>query len=473
MLQRIEDGILRVELATDKDRLDVTGVNNSHLDRQEASAGSHSGVSDASRPVPYPENDRNLPAEGEDIYEDATASELLDRASDSVRRGRGRPPKFRGIAPTSRSKYRSKSLLTLNPDGSIRPGGLDGKRKPGRPRKTLPNAPVDVPLPSTRFEYHVHQQQSARGQRSSSEDQAQADDTIEEPVDPQSLYIQQEELGEASSEMVMTMIGPPLEHVNEEGENRYTANIGVHNDQQRSEGVHQQSHSDHLPSTLDQALSHIEYYQVTGPNFDNHSSHEMPVSRSHNLSNIAPHFPLPPPEEVHVGSHHTSIHEDQQYISDFTTRMPTINPYNTHFTHTASQGGTVHESWHEQRNSEDASTDSTDGGPVDRLSLQDIQSVHHVEDNPDIVDGIDMEAAFGNHEMTTGDALSDRSDIGDISDAHMRAFLVSQPPLHHPQEEENMGGQLGKRKIDEIGHEDSVRNNDEQLKGMSKRSKAD
>ncbi|KAJ9114995.1 hypothetical protein QFC22_005323 [Naganishia vaughanmartiniae] len=471
LLQRIEDGILRVELASDEDRSDVTGANTSRIDRQEAPARSHSGASDASQPATHSENNHSMPVEGENVYEDATASELLDRASDSVRRGRGRPPKLRGMASNSRSKYRSKSLLTLNPDGSIRPGGLDGKRKPGRPRKTVPDTPVEVPLASTRFEYHVHQQRSSRDRHPSSEDQVQTEDVVQEPVDPQSLYIQQEELGEASSEMVMGIIGPsletPLEHVGEADENQYTANTSIHNEQQRTNGVHQQSLSDHLPSPLDQALSHIEYYQVTGPNFDNHSSHEVPVSRSHNLSNIAPHFPLPPPEDVHVGSHHTSIgHEEQQYISDFTTRMPTINPYNTHFTHTADQGAVEHESWHEQRNSEDASTESADGGT--QVSLRDIQN-HHVEDNPDIVDGIDMEAAFGNHELSSEDSVSDRSDIGDMSDAQMRAFLVSQPPLHHGNEEDIMAGQPGKRKVDEMGH--GIDDEHEQLDRLSKRSK--
>ncbi|KAJ9095594.1 hypothetical protein QFC21_005465 [Naganishia friedmannii] len=474
LLQRIEDGVLRVEVASDEDRMDVTGVNDSHLDHQEAPARSHSGVSDSSRSVLPLENDSSLHVEGEEVYEDATASELLDRASDSVRRGPGRPPKLRGIVPSSRSKYRSKSLLTLNPDGSIRPGGLDGKRKPGRPRKTVTNTPVNVPLASTRFEYHLHQQRPTRDQRVPPEDQVEAEDAVEEPVDPQSLYIQQEELGEASSEVAMAIIGPSLENAGEADESQYTTDTVLHNEQQRENGVHQQSHSDHLPSPLDQALSHIEYYQVTGPNFDNHSSHEVPVSTSHNLSNIAPHFPLPPPEEVHVGSHHTSIHEEQEYISDFTTRMPTINPYNTHFAHATDQGDVEHEPWHEQRDSEDASTESADGGrPVEQVSLRDIQNHDlHVEDNPDIVDGIDMEAAFGNHELSSADSLSDRSDIGDMSDAHMRAYLVSQPPLLHQNDGDNMAEQSGKRKVDEMGHEGSLDDN-ELMDGITKRSKHD
>jgi hypothetical protein len=471
LLQRIEDGILRVEPASDEDRLDVTGANSSHLNRQEASTRSHSGGSDISRPVPHLENVTSLPVEVEDPQEDATASELLERASDSVRRGRGRPPKLRGIAPSSRSKYRSKSLLTLNPDGSIRPGGLDGKRKPGRPRKTVLNAPVDAPVVSTRFEYHAHQQRSTRDQHASPEDQVAADDALEGPVDSQNLYIQQEELGEPSSEMTMSIIGPSIGHAGEADENRYPTNTVLHTEEQRDNGVHQQSHPDHLPSPLDQALSHIEYYQVTGPNFDNHSSHEVPVSRSHNLSNIAPHFPLPPPEDVHVGPHHTSIHEEQHYISDFTNRLPTINPYNTHFTHATDQSSVEHQSWHEPRNSADVSTASTDGGPIDQVSLRDIQS-HHNEDNPDIVDGIDMEAAFGNHELSSADSSSDRSDIGDMSDVHMRAYLVGQPPLDHPNDGENVTGQSGKRKVDEVGDEGSV-DDSEMLDGISKRSKRD
>ncbi|KAJ9103374.1 hypothetical protein QFC19_004473 [Naganishia cerealis] len=459
LLQRIESGILRVEAATDADRLAAAGLSPSHLDHHDNSAQPHNGGSDSNRAMEHTdfhtENNRDLQVEGEDVYEDLTSLEALDRVGESSRRGRGRTTKIRGTAPSSRSKYRSKSLLTLNPDGSIRPGGLDGKRKPGRPRKTMPTAHVEVPHASTRFQYHVNQQPSTQDRHPSPIEQVQAEDTVEPTGDSQSLYIQQEELGEANSEIVLAMMGPALAHPGRGAETRYASNPSVLDNPQRNNGVHQQAHSDHLPSPLDQALSHIEYYQVTGPNFGNHPNHGSQGSRSHDLSNIAPHFPLPPPDEHHGPSHHSSDHhEEQQYISDFTTRLPIINPYNTHFSDTADQGGVEHESWHEQRNPEESSTDSSDTGQEgNRVSLAGIQDhVHHgpVEDNPDMVDGIDMEAAFGNHELSSGDPLSDRNDMGEMSDAHMRAFLVSQPPLPEPNEGDESTVKPGKRKADEM-----------------------
>ncbi len=68
-----------------------------------------------------------------------------DGGSRSARQRSGRKPKLGPdglVVRPSQRVPRTKMVLTLQPDGSIRTGGLDGARKPGRPRKATDSSLV-------------------------------------------------------------------------------------------------------------------------------------------------------------------------------------------------------------------------------------------------------------------------------------------------------------------------------------------
>lgn len=114
-----------------------------------------------------------------------------------------------------------------------------------------------------------------------------------------------------------------------------------------------------------------------------------------------------------------------------------------------------HDPWHEQRSS--AHTSSHSDGLLPEGSHASIQGgrhhVHHnpMEDNPDIVDGIDMEAAFGNSHIIT-DSLEERGGVGEMTELQMRSFLEGQHPHMEADDglepESHLSG--GKRKADEM-----------------------
>lgn len=468
LLSRIEAGILRVEIATEDDR--ISALADGSTPDVAKSTKSRDGESDS---VTLGGSATNVPrtdSSGDPLYDNVTveSSSRGNRTDDSSSK-RGRTTKVRGIAPSTRPKYRSKSLLTLNPDGSIRPGGLEGKRGPGRPRKEVPISTEELPHLSNSIEYHANQRRIAQEQEPSPTSLVEDEHRIDGAGDPQDMYIQTGELGENNPEMVLAMMGPALGTTGESGGDRYPETPDVNDDQPQHHERDVRS-SDHLPSPLDQALSHIEYYQVTGPNFGNHPS-SMP--RPHTLTNIAPHFPLPPPEDDHDGSHDSSNQSEQQYISDFATRMPIISSYNGHFPDATDQAGDDQQSWHDPRHSEDplAHTVGPEAGQAVLLSSR--HHLHHsqMDDNPDIVDGIDMEAAFGNPHILSGDPLSDRTEVGDMAEMNMRSFLASEVPHQHQHSELDHGGLKGKRKADELRDGDQEEQ-DEELEGILKRARA-
>lgn len=405
---------------------------------------------------------------GHPLYQDASAgsSTRSSRVEDSNSK-RGRAGKLRGIAPSTRTKYRSKSLLTLNPDGSIRPGGLEGKRGPGRPRKEVPINTEELPHLSNSVEYHANQRRIAQEQEPTSETLVQEDLGIDEhAADPQDMYIQAEDLGETNQEMVLAMIGPALGSTEGNSGDRYSGNSVIGEDRpQHDERNVQVSHSNHA---LDQALSNIEYYQVTGPNFGNHTAS---ITRPHTMTNIT-HFPLPPPSDDHDGSHDSSNQAEQQYISDFANRMPIISAYNGHFPDTTGQAGDDQQPWHDTRGAEDTLSHTVGPDAGQAVLLAGRHHIHHsqMDDNPDIVDGIDMEAAFGNPHILSGNPLSDRTEVGDMSDINMRSFLASQVSQHQSTGMEH-SVLKGKRKADELGDVDPELQ-DEELEGILKRSRA-
>lgn len=403
---------------------------------------------------------------GDPLLDCATA-ESSTRSAEDTGNKRLRTSKPRGIAPNTRTKYRSKSLLTLNPDGSIRPGGLEGKRGPGRPRKELPISTEELPHLSNSVEYHANQRRIAQEQEPTPATLVQEEHRIQEhAADPQDMYIQAEELAESNQEMVLAMMGPTLGSTDDSSGDRYPLDPDDADDRpQNGERSVRASHSGHA---LDQALSNIEYYQVTGPNFGNHTPS---LTRPHTLANIT-HFPLAPPPDEHHGSHDSPNQAEQQYISDFANRMPIISAYNNHFPDATDPTGDDQQSWHDSRHAEDplSHTVSADAGQAVLLS-----SRHHIDhsqmdDNPDIVDGIDMEAAFGNPHILSGDPLSDRTEVGDMPDMNMRSFLASQVS-HHPESGMDHGSSKGKRKADTLGDVDQEEQ-DEELEGILKRTRA-
>lgn len=471
LLSRIEAGILRVEIATEADRISALADSSTQDGSSAAkSTKSRDGESDS---VTLGGSATNIPRShpsGDPLY-DHVAAESSTRGNDSGSK-RGRATKVRGIAPSTRPKYRSKSLLTLNPDGSIRPGGLEGKRGPGRPRKEVPINTEESPHLSNSIEYHANQRRIAQEQEPSPTSLVEEEQRMDDAGDPQDMYIQTGELAETNPQMVLAMMGPALGTTGESSGDRYSQNPDVDDDRtQHDERDTRPSHSDHLQSPLDQALSHIEYYQVTGPNFGSHTSS---IPRPHTLTNIA-HFPLaPPPEDEHDGSHDSSNQAEQQYISDFATRMPIISSYNGHFPDTTDQAGDDQQSWHDSRHSEDPLAHTVEPEAGQAVLLSNRHHLHHsqMDDNPDIVDGIDMEAAFGNPHILSGDALSDRTEVGDMAEMNMRSFLASQVSHHHHQDlGADHGGLKGKRKADELGDVDPEEQ-DEELEGILKRSRA-
>lgn len=453
LLSRIEAGTLRVEVATDSDRSIAFGTQNAPSDLQEPTM-SREGAAELGRTI-----ESNGPSQRRSESESgsAQASSINHHRPGEQVVGSGkeaRSAKLRELAPSSKNKYRSKSLLTLNPDGSIRPGGLEGKRKPGRPRKEMPISAEELPHLTTSYEYHANQRRLGIGQGPSPANLPEIEETLdEETVEHQGMYGQSEELHESNPDLALLM-EPTVQNPVPSGSDRYPEDPDVHDQRQNSvSGSAGPSHRD-PDSSLGQALSHIEYYHVTGPNFGGRANHQSSLSRSHVLNNIAPHFPMPPPGHRQP-SHQPMNQEDQQYLADFGTRMPVIGSYSAHFPGQTGPGVDSHDPWHEQR--ESAHTSSHSDGLLPEGSHVSIPgSRHHVhhnqlEDNPDIVDGIDMEAAFGNPHILT-DPLEERSGVGDMTELQMRSFLEGQHP--HVEQDDGMDPEShpsrGKRKADEM-----------------------
>lgn len=455
MLRRIEAGVLRVESATDDDRCLAFGNPALPSDLQESpktrDLGSELGRS------PEPVSASNRANEGEtDSVQPSTSSQSRPAKPVVNSRRDSRLTKLRDIAPSTKSKYRSKTLLTLNPDGSIRPGGLEGKRGPGRPRKEMPVSTEELPHLTTSYEYHANQRRMGNNHVPSPdnvgeiEDQNLVDDVA---GDCQDIYVQNEELHEANPDLALLM-GPTNQHPAERSSHQYPQDPDAPDHHRRRSNEAGPSHRD-SDTSLGPALSHVEYYHVTGPNFGGRANHQSSLPRSHVLNNIAPHFPLPPPGHRDP-SHQPMNQEEQQYLSDFGSRMPVIS-YSAHF---PGQGQVVdhHDPWNEQRDSGHTSSHSDSMLPEsNHVSIQHSRHhhVHHaqMDDNPDIVDGIDMEAAFGNPHILAVDSLGDRSGVGEMSELHMRSFLDGQSSHAEPDDVMDIEGHhhlKGKRKLEEM-----------------------
>ncbi|GHJ86128.1 hypothetical protein NliqN6_2530 [Naganishia liquefaciens] len=447
LLSRIEAGTLRVEVASDSDRSIAFGTQNAPSDSQELLI-SRDGAAEPGTAI-RDNDDIQRQSTGQPGSTNSTSQHHSESRKDA------RPAKLREIAPSSRSKYRSKSLLTLNPDGTIRPGGLEGKRKPGRPRKEMPVSAEELPHLSTSYEYHANQRRLGNESGSSSANVPEIGDTIDEETGEhcQSLYGQSEDLPESNSDLALLM-EPTVQHPVHNGSGRYPEDPEDHHQHQDSVSDSVDPPHRHPESSLSQALSHIEYYHVTGPNFGGRATHPSSLSRSHVLNNIAPHFPLPPPGSRN-SSHQTMNQEDQQYLTDFGSRIPVMGAYSGHFPDQTAAGVDSHDPWHEQRESAHTSSHPDgllpEGSPVSMQGGRHHVHHHQMDDNPDIVDGIDMEAAFGNPHILT-DSLEDRGGVGEIAELQMRSFLGEQHAHAEPDEEMELDGHhlKGKRKANEM-----------------------
>lgn len=455
LLGRIEAGILRVEVATDADRSLAFGTQSLPSDLQDPAKMRDLRAGPGRPTGPAGQGTRH--SEGEPSPVQASTSTAVRPGEPTVSSNKDTGvAKSRDSAPSSKNKYRSKSLLTINPDGSIRPGGLEGKRKPGRPRKEAPISAEELPHLTTSYEYHANRRRIGNEQGPSPnnlggiEEESLVDDTT---GGCQDIYVQSGELHESNSELALLM-EPTIEHPAQGSSHRYPQDPDVHD--QRQAHVSSSAGTSHRDSdsSLGQALSHIEYYHVTGPNFGGRANHQPSLPRTHVLNNIAPHFPLPPPGHRDP-SHQPMNQEEQQYLADFGTRMPVIGSYSGHFPGQTGQAVDSHDPWHEQRDPGHSSSHSDTLLPEgSHISIQGSRHhVHHtqMDDNPDIVDGIDMEAAFGNPHILA-DSLGDRGGVGEMSELQMRSFLEGQ----HSNAEGDDGMDMeshhskGKRKADEM-----------------------
>lgn len=113
LLEMAEKGDLRIEVASAEDRQRVQ-------EQMEAEAAVKASVAAASK---------EEEEDAEEEYEDEEEGDGVDGEG-----GKKRKRKVKTKSQPRIKRPRVKPLLTLNPDGTIRHGGLEGRRRPGRPR---------------------------------------------------------------------------------------------------------------------------------------------------------------------------------------------------------------------------------------------------------------------------------------------------------------------------------------------------